>query len=287
MNVHFNHLYLVIPDQTYRAILVSGFLETAFPGIERRVTTTAAGEHWSGTYFYTRENYIELFPASSGHWEEQAAEGWGGLAFSVDNPGEIKQVADAFIAEFGTTPPCQLRELVLANGQKVNWFYHMRTAGPVGLASFDSWVMEYTPEIYALKGLPVPEDGALTRQAYLNQWNRPRPKKPGIHPPVFTRVTGATLRMGRDYTERFAKVMAVLGYAKREEDGVTIIEGPRQKKEITLRFLPEEPDGDHYRVHAITLEMARPSAAPTTFVFAPGSKLMLKEDLTAEWVFGE
>jgi len=33
--------------------------------------------------------------------------------------------------------------------------------------------------------------------------------------------------------------------------------------------------------------MIRPSVAPITFVFAPGSRLILNEDLTADWIFGE
>ena len=50
--VLFNHLYVVLDEKTYRAVLGSDFLRTAFPGFERRASTTAAGEKWSGAYFY-------------------------------------------------------------------------------------------------------------------------------------------------------------------------------------------------------------------------------------------
>ncbi len=283
MNLHLNHLYLVLPDRVYRTILTSDFLQTAFPGVERRVTQTVAGERWSGAYFYTRENYIELFPASAGFWQEEAADGWGGLAFSVDEPGGMGAAAAAIESKFGYAPFRTLRELQVG-ADTVDWFHYVRIAESLNLPSFDSWIMEYTPAIFQFKGLPVPESGLLTREAYLSQWNQPRPKKIGQGLPAFRRISEITLRMGQEYAEKYAAVLTYFGYAQSREGDTLLLRHPQD--EITLRFLPEEPTEHKYRIRSITLELARP-ILPVLFVFAPGSQLEIKENGTAEWRFGE
>ena len=282
--VSFNHLYVVLNEQTYRSIIASDFLHSAFPGSERRSTRTAAGETWSGTYFYCRENYLELFGSTyRGTWLQWAEEGWAGLAFSTDQPGGVAAVRDQVEERFGYSPFYELRQ-VLAGDESVNWFYHVKLAEKVGLDSFDAWVMEYHPDIFAHKGIPVPENGLLTRQAYLSPWNHDETRTgPAVHPPIFRRITGVTLRMAPKYIQRLGPVLTLLGYTQSEEDGVTLL----RSEALTLRFLPEEPIGSHYRVRSVTLEMERPSVAPATFVFAPGSKIDLREDMTAEWWFGD
>jgi hypothetical protein len=57
-------------------------------------------------------------------------------------------------------------------------------------------------------------------------------------------------------------------------------------QDFTLAIQPEETAPRGYRLSSLRLAMARPSVAPMTFIFAPRSKLVLKDDLTAEWFFG-
>ena len=73
--VFFNHLYVVLDDKTYRAIMGSDFLQIAFPGKEKRATLTAAGETWSGAYFYCQDNYLEFFGSGSNPVSGSAARG--------------------------------------------------------------------------------------------------------------------------------------------------------------------------------------------------------------------
>ena len=162
--INFNHLYVVLDDKTYRAIQASDFLCIAFPGMERRSTGTAAGETWTGTYFYCQDNYLELFGASTGkHWTPRAAEGWAGLAFSSDQPGGAAAVRQRLEEAFGYAPYTKLRQLK-AGARTINWFHYVRLAESLGLESFDAWVMEYHPDIFAHKGLVIPPTGELTRQ---------------------------------------------------------------------------------------------------------------------------
>ena len=285
MNIHFNHLYLVLPDRAYRTILTSDFLQTAFPGIERRVTRTADGDHWSGAYFYTQENYLEFFPASAGFWQaDESAEGWGGVAFSVDEPGGAAELARQIEREFHYSPYYILRDLQV-NDEAVPWFHYVRIAEKVGLPSFDSWVMEYTPEIFAFKGLEVPASGALTRQAYLSQWNQPRPNKIGLSQPVFSKVIAAELRMKGEHARRFADMLELLGYTKTDDGEALTLSGPNGTGEMSLRLLAEEPAANRYRVRSVTMALAR-EMQPVSFVFAPGSRLDIHDNGTAQWCFG-
>lgn len=343
--VYFNHLYIVLDDKTYRAIMGSDFLQIAFPGKEKRATLTAAGETWSGTYFYCQDNYLEFFGSGNGpvtgkasrggHWQSGAQEGWAGLAFSTDQPGGVAAVRQALQKAFGYEPFYELRQ-VRAGEKIINWFYHVRLAEQLGLGSFEAWVMEYHPDVFAHKGIAMPEDGRLSRLAYLSPWNKERttvkdtgngqaeketspvqssyatddvqanlpaarkmesgsrtplrttprarimrPVTPP--PPVFSRVIGATLHLDHSRAERFAKVLNILGYTKERGDGGLSLSAHG----FTLRIFPEEAGPGGYRISSVRLAMSRPSVAPMTFVFASGSRLVLNEDMTAEWDFGE
>jgi hypothetical protein len=287
--IFFNHLYIVLDDKTYRAIQASDFLCIAFPGMERRSTRTAAGEAWSGTYFYCQDNYLELFGESTGrHWTPRAAEGWAGLAFSADRLGGAAAVQRRIEEEFGYAPYHELRQLETAS-KTVNWFHYVRLAETLGLESFDAWVMEYHPDIFAHKGLDIPASGELTREAYLAPWNAD-PRSPQAcgsrrEGPVFSRVTGATLTMGPGAAGRFSQVLQALGFAQAQETGQVTLSA--NGFAVTIRIHSEDGAPPGYRLSSLRLAMARPSVAPTTFVFAPGSRLILNSDLTAEWLFGE
>ncbi len=287
--IYFNHLYVVLDDKTYRAIQASDFLCIAFPGVERRTTRTAAGEAWSGTYFYCQDNYLELFGQSTGrHWTPRAATGWAGLAFSVDRPGGAAAVRRRIEENFGYTPYSELRQLKTAE-KTVNWFHYVRLAESLGVESFDAWVMEYHPDIFAHKGLAVPPSGELTRQAYLAPWNQD-PRSPQEcasrrESPVFTRVTGATLTMDPRIAGRFSQVLQALGFNLAQETGQATLSANGFSLTIRIQGRDAAPSG--YRLSSLRLAMARPSVAPSTFVFAPGSRLVLNQDLTAEWLFGE
>jgi len=287
--VYFNHLYIVLDDKTYRAIQASDFLCIAFPGMERRSTGTAAGERWTGTYFYCQDNYIELFGESTGlHWTPRAAAGWAGLAFSTDRPGGAGAVRQKIEAEFGYTPYYELRQLE-SLGKTVNWFYYVRLAESLGLRSFDAWVMEYHPDIFAHKGIAVPPSGELTRQAYLSPWNRNPQAAPGCdgrrEGPVFSHITGATLTMKPQAASRFSLILQALGFRQARETGQVTL--TNNGFSLTIRSRSGEGAPGGYQLSSLRLAMSRPSVAPSAFVFAPGSRLILNDDLTAEWLFGE
>jgi hypothetical protein len=286
-NVYFNHLYVVLNDKTYRAIQASDFLRTAFSGMERRSTLTAAGESWTGTYYYTRENYLEFFGESTGRfWKPSAQEGWAGLAFSTDQKGGAEAVRQRIESVFGYQPFQELRQLHTGE-KKINWFYCVGLAEKLGLESFDSWVMEYHTDIFAHKGIELPEFGEPTRQAYLSPWN----KESAIQntsalrrPRVFNRLIGATIVMDPGKGALFSQVLQALGYQERKETGQVTLAA--HGFELTVR-LNGGDGGPGYRLQSLCLEMDRPSVAPMTFVFAPGSRLVLREDMRAEWIFGE
>lgn len=321
-HVAFNHLFIVLDDKTYRAVTGSDYLRVAFPGVEHRSTRTAAGEKWKGTYFYCQDTYLEFFNSGSspvsglvepgGHWLPGAKEGWAGLAFSTSQTGGSAALRKAIQGSLGYEPFHELRGLV-AGEKIVPWFYTVKLSDRLELDSFDSWLMEYTPDIFRHKGLAIPPGGQLTTRAYLAQWNAERqpalPNKkdempeevtekqsarrsstnePGatqllpVAPPVFSRVIEATIHLDAPRAARYAETLALLGFVQGSEGDVTVLEGP----DFRLRIAPENRAPAGFRLSSLRLAMARPSVAPMTFVFAPRSRLTLNDDLTAEWRFG-
>jgi hypothetical protein len=322
--VRFNHLYLVLDDKTYRSIIHSDYLRIAFPGVEQRATRTAAGEQWAGSYFYCRDTYLEFFSAGShmpsqagysgGHWQAGAQVGWAGLAFSVDRPGGAGLVASALHQKFHYRPHHELRQLQ-DGSRRVNWFTSVWLAERLGMGSFESWLMEYHPDIFAHKGLSLPEDGQLSTRAYLQRWNAsrtappppvtdelaladdprralkpsgksddtPAARRPSAPPgPVFSNITGATIHLDHKRAERYAGVLKLFGYTQSEQGDDLLLSAP----DFELRICTtDSPAG--YRLSSLRLAMVRPSVAPMTFVFATGSRLFLRADQTAEWRFGD
>lgn len=284
--VDFNHLYIVLDDQTYRAIQASDFLRGAFSGKEQRTTRTAAGESWAGTYFYTQENYLEFFGETIARpWNPEARAGWGGIAFSTDTPGGAQQVGEIVKKAFGYTPHFALRQLVTPN-QHVNWFYNLRLAETVPVQAFDSWLMEYHPQIFDFKGIDYSASGP-TRRAYLTPWNRAdgldTGGKPRAAAPLFQRILGATLQLERSAGMRYAEILQTLGHSvEKALDEIQV-----QMGDVSLTIRLTDPAIEvTYLITSIRLQMTRKSVAPVEFVFAPCSRLVLREDLTAEWRFG-
>lgn len=279
MKITLNHIYLVLFDKTYRAVTSSDFLRTAFPGFERRTTLTAAGETWFGAYYYGLDNYLEFFSDWAGHWQPQAAQGWGGLALSCDEPGGVEQVARLIQENLGYTPFRTLRKLQ----DGTNWFHYVSLTGKLEKKNFDAWVMEYHPEIFTQRGLVIGEGGKLTNESYLSKWNQPRKQETGMIPrqPVFRRLISIDLCLSQSDSQKLADVLCLLGYTKttREEDTI-LSDGS------SSICLLSQPGPGCYTIRSVKLELSRPSVAPATFVFAPGSRLTLGEDATAEWTFG-
>ena len=241
--VYFNHLYVVLDDKTYRAIQGSDFLQIAFPGKEKRSTRTAAGETWSGTYFYCQDNYVEFFgsgngpvtgkPSRGGHWQSGAQEGWAGLAFSTDRPGGAAAVRQTLKKAYGYDPFHELRQMH-AGEQVIDWFYQVRLAERLGMGSFEAWVMEYHPDVFAHKSIPIPEDGNLTRLAYLSPWNKNRaPTGESADPPAVQAAPSAPASTAPDDETGASHVPA----ARKTESG-TRTPSRSALRVLTLRPIP-------------------------------------------------
>jgi Family of unknown function (DUF5829) len=86
--VDFNHCFTVLPVAVLKVINDNQFLKDTFFNFDQRTTTTGDGSSWTGTYFYTNENYIELFDEES----YKASAGFSGIAYYVENIGELATI---------------------------------------------------------------------------------------------------------------------------------------------------------------------------------------------------
>ena len=84
-DLRFNHLYFVIDQADLEAIKASGFFNDTLVVTETRTTYANNQESWTGTYFYSESNYIEVF----GNDNDEGLVTNCGIAFSVDRIGDI------------------------------------------------------------------------------------------------------------------------------------------------------------------------------------------------------
>src|ERR1041384_4010416 len=94
--VFLNHFYVVIDSATYKDIQQSPFLRKEFAVAEQR-TTVRTDMSYTGLYFYGTNTYFEFFDVSS---DSSRQVGFSGIAFGVDQAGELQAVSKAVSSDF-------------------------------------------------------------------------------------------------------------------------------------------------------------------------------------------
>ena len=90
MGIEFNHLYVTLDPETLDSIGKSEFISQENCTISRNTVKTDL-ESWTGTYLMGKHTYLELFPPGGA---EGLREGFSGIGFNSQQPGQIDIVAD-------------------------------------------------------------------------------------------------------------------------------------------------------------------------------------------------
>lgn len=159
-----NHFYVIPDSASYAAMSASTFLRDSFAPFEER-TTVRRDETYHGIYFYGEKTYFEFLPPSASR-----PTGSSGLAFGVDESGQIQAINDRIYA-LGAGR-VGINKITRAVGStSVDWFSMVVQSDPRAEANFVTWLMEYDTTFLA-RWFPTlaPRGGGVTRADILTRY---------------------------------------------------------------------------------------------------------------------
>ncbi len=276
--VHFNHIYIVIDDDTYDEIKNSEFIQKEFGGILEDSTTTEKGETYRGGYLIGRKTYIEFF---NSHGLEGAKEGTVGIGFSTQKEGDLEIIYNRFNSEFGDTAVKDLREFV-SGEKKYPWFYTVSSVKEDNKLPFTCWVMEMHPIHLKFFGATPDSNGIISREAYwdaVNKMTTAYSGKPYIPEKCFDDIIDLNLVLTKNELERFEKELSACGYIKSVDSNITIFSGPG------VQITVEVKDKPTYRISSLMFTLENP-LEPNDISLGKNAKLSITSNGLGEWQFG-
>ena len=269
--VFLNHFYVVIDSTTYKDIEQSPFLRREFAVTEQR-TTVRTDRSYTGLYFYGTNTYFEFFDVSS---DSSRQVGFSGIAFGVDQSGELQAVSKELSSSF---PLDQETITRLYNGKQVPWFYTGEQKNFPIDSSFGVWFMEYHPRFLSEWN---PQSGGsnqgVSRKQILQRYGavlKDIPTKP-----YFEDVVALTVAVNNESRKKLAELCKQLGYSERTVDDAIVLKGP----DIELRLLPQT---ETLRgIQEITMRVRRQPKEQAEFRFGTKSVLRFRGNGLATWSF--
>ena len=174
-----NHFYVVVDAPTYEAARTSAFLTRVFAPFEAR-TTVRNDTSYTGSYWYGRRTYFELFEPPA-----QGPIGASGLALGVEEPGASAVVQQRWKDALGTAGGGLVTRKTETD--EAPWFEMSYTGEIPGLRV---WLMEYHRDFLA-RWYATLTPGAFDRSS-----GRPRPLRREDRPVRQARVGAAEGRHG-------------------------------------------------------------------------------------------
>ena len=267
--VYFNHLWVAIPSEDWKAIQDSEFITTEFGATDMHTSKTASGDEWSGIYFYGTNNYFEFLDEDAQHIQS----GSSGLGFSVEQAGQLKHLKKELHHDFGKNVH-HAKQTKLEGSEKVNWFQTLFVNDEVHFedTALYYWVQEYSPDYFEKMGLPLDEDKKeVTTVSYLSKWEEARQDK------FLQHVTGITVDLHHNEYLTFTKFLSAIGFRKTSQHTY----GGPDGFEIRV----EELDVSTPTITSIRMAMAKEVDEDKMMAFGENTSLHLRTDGTAEWVF--
>ena len=253
-----NHVYLVLDSATYHDIGASPFLSSQFAGHEVR-TTESGGLKWSGTYFYGRHTYFEVFGPGGLPGSQP---GDVGIGLASEAPGGIRSRMQRFEARH--FPFDTLTRMKSDSSGAFPWFLSWRASGP-DLPSDRTalWVMEYS----AAMALP---DSDRSRDRFIAT-HRMRDQ-------LMAELVAATFALPVDDIAKVSRTLDRAGVRVIPEgDGAVI-----QLEGFTLHLVPA---WDRPGVRKLEFSLNRQALANPTYRFGPSSRLRFGPGRIAVWEF--
>ena len=269
--VFLNHFYVVIDSTTYKDIEQSPFLHREFAVTEQR-TTVRTDRSYTGLYFYGTNTYFEFFDVSS---DSSRQVGFSGIAFGVDQSGELQAVSKELSSSF---PLDQETITRLYNGKQVPWFYTGEQKNFPIDSNFGVWFMEYHPRFLSeWNPQPGGSNQGVSRKQILQRYGavlKDIPTKP-----YFEDVVALTVAVNNESRKKLAELCKLLGYSERIVDDAIVLKGP----DIELRLLPQTETSRG--IQEITMRVRRQPKEQAEFRFGTKSVLRFRGNGLATWSF--
>ena len=270
-SVFLNHFYVVIDSATYKDIEQSPFLRREFAVTEQR-TTVRTDRSYTGLYFYGTNTYFEFFDVSS---DSSRQVGFSGIAFGVDQSGELQAVSKELSSSF---PLDQETITRLYNGKQVPWFYAGEQKNFPIDSSLGVWFMEYHPRFLSeWNPQPGGSNQGVSRKQILQRYGavlKDIPTKP-----YFEDVVALTVAVNNESRKKLAELCKLLGYSERTVGDAIVLKGP----DIELRLLPQTETSRG--IQEITMRVRRQPKEQAEFRFGTKSVLRFRGNGLATWSF--
>lgn len=198
--VDFNHFYTVLPVSVLTVINDNKFLKDTFFSFDQRTTTAGDGSSWTGSYFYTGENYFELFDEES----YKASAGYSGIAFYLENKGELATLKAK--TKVGFMDTIVMKSKVI-DGKNIPWFLHSGIGDTVFLnkSSIYSWVMAYDKKYFDNYHLPYTNDQLTVKNYVTDHLDNVRPR-------LAQKITGLDLALSEADSIFYDKYLKTMGF---------------------------------------------------------------------------
>jgi Family of unknown function (DUF5829) len=271
MSVFLNHFYVVVDSATYKDIEQSPFLRKEFAVTEQR-TTVRTDRSYTGLYFYGTNTYFEFFDVSS---DSSRQIGFSGIAFGVDQSGELQAISRALSSDFPLDQNTITRQY---NGKQVPWFYTGEQKNFPIDSSLGVWFMEYHPGFLSeWNPQPGGSNQGVSRKQILQRYAAVLKDIPAK--PYFEDVVALTVAVNDENRKKLAALCKLLGYSERAVGDAIVLKGP----DIELRLLPQTETARG--IQEITMRVSRQPKEQSEFRFGTKSVLRFRGNGLATWSF--
>lgn len=135
--VQLNHIYLVIDQKTYDAIIKSDLLQLlAYTYEEKNFADAQIG--WQGFYIRGKNTFIEIFSPQP----RFPNVGIAGIGMGVDRKGDLNQVFEAFKTDYS-----EAKKGIFTRSKK-RWFEYVAVDGSYFYEKHSFWIMEYASDCF-------------------------------------------------------------------------------------------------------------------------------------------
>lgn len=266
-NVYFNHLIMVIDQETMKDIKKSRLIKDRFARFDVSTTNADHGQSWTGVYITGKRTYLEFFTPDPkkgfrlGDW---------GICFSVEVAGGLDPIFRKLKVRFNGQIEKSFRKLRF-QGRLVPWQW---------LAAFKNQESPFNPNFFLVEELrsfmdlkkppPISKGDEISRERYNREWFAPDR--------LLLDVVGVTLAMNSIQSQRFLQALSIFGYRIRFSKSGQVCEGP------DISFVVTRKEPSKAGVRRIDLTLQRP--VRMTMVNRFGENSILKvENREAFWTF--
>ena len=265
-NVVLNHIILTVDQTTFTSIIKSEFIKDTFSAIKISSPQSGSSDSWSRAYIYGQNTYIELFSR-----DNLKSEDFSGVGFGVDAAGDLDtllySIPDSLSDDF-------TKQTMYKNTDKGKqpWFYFITSTTAYTDYKLRIFVMEYDYDFIKSRFLDIdPEAINITRKLYNHQQYR--------DDLLLKDIIEFDLALNDFDTRKLVEELHIFNYKVVQKENTITGTGPDIR--VNIKRKTEHASG----ICRIKFSLTNRDYESQTIQFSDRSKLILKDNRTAEWYF--